>query len=430
MDSSQVTRIFIFLLCLSLSAFFSASETAFTSLRKAKLETKSRLGDDKSARVLELHDKYENLLSTILIGNNLVNISASAVATLFFMQINQKYGAVLSTVITTVVLLIFSEITPKLIAKILPEKIAVKFTPFLSFMMAMFKPIVWIMSQWQKLVKTIIPEDEDSGISEDELLQYVDEAHKEGNLEAEEHSLVKRAMEFDDYNVSTILIPRVDVIAVDMDDNDHDIIKLFDEHGYSRLPVYEDTIDKVVGLIHEKDFFRYLRDKREKNSNLNIRSIIKDILYIPGGVKLSEVLKLMQHDKIHMAAIIDEHGGLQGIVTMEDILEELVGEIWDESDEIEYEVRSINKGMEYEMLGKTDIDKAFEILQLEEDEDSKSNTLGGFVVEKIDKMPEVGDSFVYENYEFEVQNIDSNRVDKVSVKKIDEELEKTEDSDK
>ena len=424
MDSSQVTRVLIFLLCIGLSAFFSASETAFTSLRKAKLETKSKAGDEESGKTLRLHDKYENLLSTILIGNNLVNISASAVATLFFMQLNQNYGALLSTVITTFVLLIFSEITPKLIAKILPEKIAVKFTPFLSFVMAIFIPFVWLMSQWQNLVKKLIPEDVDSGISEDELLQYVDEAHKGGNLETEEHSLVKRAMEFDDYNVSTILIPRVDVIAVDLEDSDQDIIELFDEHGYSRLPVYEDTIDKVVGLIHEKDFFRYLRDKRDNNSDLSIKSIIKDILYIPGGVKLSEVLKLMQHDKIHMAAIIDEHGGLEGIVTMEDILEELVGEIWDESDEIEYEVRSINKGWGYEILGKTDIDKAFEILQLQEDEDSKSNTLGGFVVEKLDKMPEVGDSFIYDEYEFEVQNIDSNRVEKVSVKKIDDESQR------
>ena len=427
MDSFQVTHILIFLLCIILSGFFSASETAFTSLRKAKLETKSKIGDEEAESALELYKKYENLLSTILVGNNLVNITASAVATLFFMQINQKYGALLSTVITTVLLLIFSEITPKLVAKTLPEKVAIKFTPLLNIVMIIFKPIVWIMDKWQKLVKKFIPEDEDSGISEDELLQYVDEAHEGGNLESEEHSLVKRAMEFDDYNVSTILIPRVDVIAVDLEDTDQDIIELFDEHGYSRLPVYEDTIDKVVGLIHEKDFFRYLRDKRENNSNLNIRSIVKDVLYIPGGVKLSDVLKLMQHDKIHMAAIIDEHGGLEGIVTMEDILEELVGEIWDESDEIEYEVRSINKGTEYEMLGKTDIDKAFDILKLEEDEESKSNTLGGFVVEKLDKMPEAGDSFVYENYEFEVKNIDANRVDKVSVKKIDENSEESED---
>ena len=427
MDSFQVTHILIFLLCIILSGFFSASETAFTSLRKAKPGTKSKMGDEEAERALELHKKYENLLSTILVGNNLVNITASAVATLFFMQINQKYGALLSTVITTVLLLIFSEITPKLVAKTLPEKVAVKFTPLLNIVMIIFKPIVWIMDKWQKLVKKIIPEDEDSGISEDELLQYVDEAHKGGNLESEEHSLVKRAMEFDDYNVSTILIPRIDVIAIDVEDSDEDILELFDNHGYSRLLVYEDTIDKVVGLIHEKDFFRYLRDKRENNSNLNIRSIVKDVLYIPGGVKLSDVLKLMQHDKIHMAAIIDEHGGLEGIVTMEDILEELVGDIWDESDEIEYEVRSINKGTEYEMLGKTDIDKAFDILKLEEDEESKSNTLGGFVVEKLDKMPETGDSFVYENYEFEVKNIDANRVDKVSIKKIDEKSEESED---
>lgn len=424
MEPSQVTSIFLLLICMILSAFFSASETAFTSLRKAKLETNAKLGDEKSKKALNLHKEYDSLLSTILVGNNLVNIAASSIATVLFVELIPKYGVLVSTIVTTVLLLIFSEITPKLVAKLMPEKMAIKFTPALTLVIYIFRPVVWFMVQWQKFIKKLIPEEgSESGISEDELLLYVDEAHKEGNIENEEHSLVKRAMEFDDYNVSTILIPRVDVVAIDIEDSDDEILELFEENGYSRLLVYEETIDKVVGLIHQKDFHRYLRQKHLYNTNENIKSIIKDILYIPGGVKLSEVLKLMQRNKIHMAAIIDEHGGLEGIVTMEDILEELVGDIWDESDEIEYEVRSKNRGKEFEILGKTDIDKAFEILHLEEDENSKSNTVGGFVVEMLDKMPEVGDSFIYENYEFEVKNIESKRVEEILVKKIDEESE-------
>lgn len=419
MDSGQIGSIIIFLICMALSAFFSASETAFTSMRKAKLNIMVKEGDSRAKKALKLHDNYDNLLSTILIGNNIVNIAASSVATLFFVKIFPLYGALISTVITTILLLMFSEISPKLIAKILPEKIAMRFTPGLNFVMKLLFPVVWFMSNFQKLVKKFVPQDNEATVSEDELLHYMDEAKKEGSIEEDEHILVKRAMEFDDENVSSILIPRVDVIAVDINDEDHEVEEVFEESSYSRLVVYEETIDKILGLIHEKDFNKYLKAKLKGESDKTLRDLITDILYIPGTIKLADVLKLMQKDKIHMAAIIDEHGGFEGLVTMEDLLEELVGDIWDESDEEEQDIRVLVKGQVVEMSGRMDLEDAFEFLKLPNVEDYHSNTFSGFITEVLDRMPEINDTFDYKDYRFVVKEIENNRVEKVIVRLIE-----------
>lgn len=419
MDPEQIGSIVIFFICVILSAFFSASETAFTSLRRAKLEVLSRNGDKKAENTLNLHDRYENLLSTILIGNNIVNIAASSVSTLFFVRIFPLYGALISTIITTILLLLFSEITPKLIAKLLPEDFALRVTPILKFIMIVLTPVVWLISKLQNLIKRLLPNKDEVNYSEDILLHYVDEAKVEGSIEEDEHSLVKRAMEFDDETISTIIIPRVDVISVDIDDTDEEIESIFDEYSYSRVIVYEETIDKILGIIHEKDFTRYLKRKVRQGANDNIRSIITDLLYVPGTIKLSEALKLMQKEKLHMAAIIDEHGGFEGIVTMEDILEELVGDIWDESDEIEQDIRALVKNKVFEINGRIDLDEAFEFLDLELKEDFHSNTLSGFMIQMLDKMPEENEEFIYEGYMFSVKEIENNRITKVKVTKLD-----------
>lgn len=419
MDPEQIGSIVIFFICVILSAFFSASETAFTSLRRAKLEVLSRNGDKKAENTLNLHDRYENLLSTILIGNNIVNIAASSVSTLFFVRIFPLYGALISTIITTILLLLFSEITPKLIAKLLPEDFALRVTPILKFIMIVLTPVVWLISKLQNLIKRLLPNKDEVNYSEDILLHYVDEAKVEGSIEEDEHSLVKRAMEFDDETISTIIIPRVDVISVDIDDTDEEIESIFDEYSYSRVIVYEETIDKILGIIHEKDFTRYLKRKVRQGANDNIRSIITDLLYVPGTIKLSEALKLMQKEKLHMAAIIDEHGGFEGIVTMEDILEELVGDIWDESDEIEQDIRALVKNKVFEINGRIDLDEAFEFLDLELKEDFHSNTLSGFMIQMLDKMPEENEEFIHEGYMFSVKEIENNRITKVKVTKLD-----------
>lgn len=419
MDPEQIGSIVIFLVCVVLSAFFSASETAFTSIRRAKLEVLSRNGDNRAEKTLDLYNKYEDLLSTILIGNNIVNIAASSVATLFFVKMFPLYGALISTIVTTIFLLVFSEISPKLVAKLIPEDLALAVTPILKFIMVILTPVVWLISKLQLLIKKIIPNKEEINYSEDILLHYVDEAKVEGSIEEDEHSLVKRAMEFDDETISTIIIPRVDVISVDVDDTDEEIEAVFDEYSYSRVIVYEETIDKILGIIHEKDFTRYLKKKNRQGIADDIRTIISDLLYVPGTIKLSEALKLMQKEKLHMAAIIDEHGGFEGIVTMEDILEELVGDIWDESDEIEQDIRALVKNKVFEINGRIDLDDAFEFLNLELKEEFHSNTLSGFMIQMLDKMPEENEEFIYENYMFSVKEIENNRITKVKVTRLD-----------
>ncbi|WP_200813100.1 hemolysin family protein [Helcococcus massiliensis] len=418
MDSDQLVYILIFFACVAMSAFFSSSETAFTSLKRAKLDVLVKQGDKKAKKTLKLHDRYDDLLSTILIGNNLVNITASAVATVFFVNIFPLYGALISTIVTTILLLIFSEISPKLVAKIMPEDIALRFTPVLNFVMKLLYPLVLIMGALQNALKKIIPSKEEAEVSEDILQQYIDVAKEEGSIEDDEHTLVTKAMDFDDENVENIITPRVDVIAIDIDEDEDEIEALFDEYSYSRLIVYEETIDKVIGQIHEKDFNKYLRMKLRGNHDLKIRDIITEILYIPGTLKLSEALKMMQKEKVHMSAIIDEHGGFEGIITMEDLLEELVGDIWDETDDEDSESKiSVQKGS-IEISGMTDLDDAFEFLGLHDSDDFYSNTLSGFAIEILDKIPQKDDSFIYENYLFIIEEVENNRIEKLLVKAI------------
>lgn len=419
MDSGDIYSILIFFVCVVMSAFFSASETAFTSLRKNKLKNKD---DSKSKKALKLHSRYDELLSTILIGNNIVNIASSSIATLLFVKMSPTYGPIISTLVTTVVLLMLGEITPKLIAKIRPEKTASNNAGLLSIIMTILKPFVWLIGIWQKFVISLIPKDTESLISEDELLSYVDDAKTEGSIEHDEHLLVKAAIEFDDYDVSSILIPRVDIIGVDINDTDEEIERVFDEYSYSRIIVYSETIDKIIGIIHEKDFYRYMRKKRIEGEMVNRDSIISDVLFIPGAMIISDLLKLMQREKKHMAVIVDEHGGVEGIATMEDVLEELVGEIWDETDEVETDIQTVVKGKTYLASGKATLEKVFSRIGLteEEAEEFESNTLSGFIIEILEKIPEVNDSIIYGNYKFIVQSIDSNRIEEVIINLIEE----------
>lgn len=420
MDSSDIYSILMFFVCVVFSAFFSSSETAYTSLKKNRLKTKAKDEDNKTKSALKLHSKYGDLLTTILIGNNLVNIASSAISTVFFMKLYPQYGALISTIATTILLLLLAEIAPKLIAKMIPEKVALAFARPLSFLMFIFKPLVWLISLWQKLIFKLIPEYDESSISEDELLSYVDEAKTEGSIEYDEHRLIKAAIEFDDVNVYSIIIPRVDVIAVDVEDTDEEIESVFDEYSFSRLIVYEDTVDKVLGIIHEKDFYRYMRKKKRHNDEISINNIISEVLYVPGAMKLSTLLKMMQKEKKHMAVIIDEHGGMEGIVTMEDLLEELVGEIWDETDDIELDIHTVIRGKTYIASGRCPLDKAFEILKFKQnDEDYHSNTLSGFISENLGKMPERNDNFIFENFKFIVKSVDGNRADEIIISLVE-----------
>ncbi len=425
MDSAHITSIIIFFICIILSAYFSSSETAFTSARAVKLKTEAKNGDRSAARAVKLQNRFEEVLSTILIGNNLVNIASSSVATIFFVSFYPTYGATISTIVTTIILLLLAEITPKLLAKLAPEKIAKLSSPILEILLVIFKPLVWLLTQWQRMIKKILPVSSVNALSEEELLSFVDEARVDGSIEHEEHRLVKAAIEFDDVDVSTILTPRVDVIGVDIEDSDDKIESTFDQHPFSRLIVYDESVDNVVGVLHQKDFHRYLRAKHR--NQLRVKSVINlvsEVLYVPPVIKLSDLLRLMQRNKNHMAVVVDEHGGMTGIATMEDALEELVGEIWDETDVVENEIEELDEDVEtYLVKGTYSIEKLLTQLELNLSEDWISNTVSGFVIEQLERVPKSNDSFQYEGYEFIVLDAQKRRVNEVLIKAIEKDKE-------
>lgn len=425
MDSGHITSIIIFFICIILSAYFSSSETAFTSARAVKLKTEAKNGDRSAARAVKLQNRFEEVLSTILIGNNLVNIASSSVATIFFVSFYPTYGATISTIVTTIILLLLAEITPKLLAKLAPEKIAKLSSPILEILLVIFKPLVWLLTQWQRMIKKILPVSSVNALSEEELLSFVDEARVDGSIEHEEHRLVKAAIEFDDVDVSTILTPRVDVIGVDIEDSDDKIESTFDQHPFSRLIVYDESVDNVVGVLHQKDFHRYLRAKHR--NQLRVKSVINlvsEVLYVPPVIKLSDLLRLMQRNKNHMAVVVDEHGGMTGIATMEDALEELVGEIWDETDVVENEIEELDEDVEtYLVKGTYSIEKLLTQLELNLSEDWISNTVSGFVIEQLERVPKSNDSFQYEGYEFIVLDAQKRRVNEVLIKAIEKDKE-------
>ncbi|MDN6639422.1 MAG: hemolysin family protein [Tetragenococcus sp.] len=419
MDSSQLTSIILFIICILLSAYFSSSETAFTSLSKIRLKNEAKDGDKRAGETMKLQEKFEALLSTVLIGNNLVNIAGSAIATVFFVNLFPRYGATIATIATTVLLLLFSEIAPKLLAKLAPERVAKLSTPILKLLMFLFKPLVWLLSQWQQFVKKLVPVGATQSISEEELLSLVDEAQMEGSIEYDERRLVKAAIEFDDVDVSSILTPRVDVMGIDIEESDEKIEQVFEQNVYSRLIVYEETIDNVIGVLHEKNFHRYLRVKTRKDSKVpTIESLLSEVLFVPPTMKLSDLLKMMQRDKNHMAVVVDEYGGTLGVATMEDALEELVGEIWDETDVVQKEVEVVEEGKTYKIKGSYSLDKMFDLFNIHTNEEWLSNTVSGFVIEQLEKVPATNDSFVFDHLYFTVLNAQNRRVNEVLIEKL------------
>ena len=419
MDGSQINSIIIFIVCVGFSAFFSSSETAYTSVSRIRLKHASEDGDRQAQKALNLQQNFESLLSTILIGNNLVNIAASSIATLFFINLFPTYGATIATVATTVILLLFGEITPKLIAKVYSEPVAKKVATPINLLMKIFTPFVWIFSQWQKFIRRIIPLTSNELISEEELLSIVDEARLGGSIEKEEHKLVKAAIEFDDMDISAILTPRVDVIGFDINDTDAEIQALYVSSPFTRMVVYDEDVDNVVGTLHVKDFFRYL-DAKENNLDKyhSIHDLLTKPLLVPPTIALSDLLTSMQEAFTHIAVVVDEFGGMIGIVTMEDVLEELVGEIWDESDVVRTDIRKLKEPDTYLIQGTYSIDKLFELFHIKTDEVWMSNTVNGFIIEQFEYIPENNEVLYYNDLKFTIVNALRQRVNEVVVERI------------
>ena len=409
------------------SAFFSASETAFSSLNQIRLKSRAEDGDSSAARVLAMAEQYDKLLSTILIGNNIVNIAAASIGTILFTQmLGAERGATVSTIVLTIIVLIFGEVTPKSLAKEMPEKVATAVSPFLVLLMALMTPLTWLFTQWKKLLGHFVHSGEADTITEGELMTMVSEAENDGELTDRESELIRSAIEFDDVEVEEILTPRVDVVAVEDDIPLEELAQTFAESGYSRLPVYHGTIDNIIGVVHEKDFYIARLKKATK-----IDDLVVPTLYTTGSTQISQLLRTLREQHHHLAVVVDEYGGTEGIITLEDILEELVGEIWDEHDEVTEDFRKQSDGR-WLVSGSASVDDLYEELDLPEEEDIDSNTVNGLVQEKTCHLPKVGDRFTLGEYDGVVTRTAKRRVTEVRLTPAApaEDAEKDDEKDK
>ena len=409
------------------SAFFSASETAFSSLNQIRLKSRAEDGDSSAARVLNMAEQYDKLLSTILIGNNIVNIAAASIGTILFTQmLGAERGATVSTIVLTIIVLIFGEVTPKSLAKEMPEKVATAVSPFLVLLMALMTPLTWLFTQWKKLLGHFVHSGEADTITEGELMTMVSEAENDGELTDRESELIRSAIEFDDVEVEEILTPRVDVVAVEDDIPLEELAQTFAESGYSRLPVYHGTIDNIISVVHEKDFYIARLKKATK-----IDDLVVPTLYTTGSTQISQLLRTLREQHHHLAVVVDEYGGTEGIITLEDILEELVGEIWDEHDEVTEDFRKQSDGS-WLVSGSASVDDLYEELDLPEEEDIDSNTVNGLVQEKTCHLPKVGDRFTLGEYDGVVTRTAKRRVTEVRLTPAApaEDAEKDDEKDK
>ncbi len=410
---SITLHIFICVILIILSAFFSATETAFSSVNKTKLRTKAQEGHKGAKQALDLTENFDKVLSTILVGNNIVNITLSSLCLIIFEQIlsgNTNVAATVSTAVTTVLVLIFGEITPKMIAKEKSYGATIVLGYPIKFFMIILWPITFIFAGLKTLLKKIFKLEGEEKITEEELLTIVEEAQEDGALNENETKLISSSIEFDDVLVEDIFVPRVGVIAVSLDMPMEQIKKLFLEYNFSRMPVYKGTIDSIVGMIHNIDFFAAL-----ERGDTTIKNAISPVAYATEHMKISTLLKSMQKQKVHMAIVVDEYGGTLGIATLEDILEELVGEIWDEHDEIVNYFTKIDD-LTYMVDGRAELDKFFTLFGLDgDDKEFETQTVSGWIIEQTGTFPKKFDSFDYKNLTIITNKLTQRRVLDVKV---------------
>ena len=415
MNPENIRNIIALAVLILMSGYFSATETAFLSCNKTRLRTMAEKGNKRAALVNRLNENYDRLLSTILIGNNIVNLTAASIGTVLFVRLYGDIGATVSTAVITVLVLIFGEITPKNVAKDCPEKLAMFSAPIIRVLIWIFTPLNFLFGLWKKLVSKVLHLESDSMMSQEELLMLVEEVREGGTIDSEEGDLLKNAIEFNDMRAEDILTHRVDLEAVDIESTKEEIAEVFTQSKFARLPVYEDSIDNIIGILNMKDFY----DGTGITAK-SIRDIMTKPLFVLKSEKIDELLKLLQETKSQMAVILDEYGGTLGIVTLEDILEELVGEIWDEHDEVTEEYIPIGENR-WRVDCSVNLDDFCDFFGIETD--STTISLGGWVMEQLGKVPEAGDSFEFECLSVSVVETDGQRVTFIDVEKKPEEAE-------
>ena len=417
---STTTYIIIMAVCLLLSAYFSATETAFSSANITRLKTRAEKGNSRAALACKLLERYDKLLSTILIGNNIVNIAMASLGTVLFVRSFGDMGATLSTVVVTVVVLIFGEISPKSIAKDCAEEWAMTAAPFLRCLIWLLMPLNALFSLWKKLLAKVFHLDADSKMSPEELLMLVNEVQQDGSIDKDEGDLLKNAIGFSEQEAQDILIHRVDLAALPVTASKEEVADLFTQTKYSRLLIYREDIDHIIGTIHQKDFYVGcgVTDKP-------LEEILSPALFVLENEPISLLLKKLQSAKTQVAVVVDEYGGTCGIVTMEDILEELVGEIWDEDDEVVEPCVDHGDGS-YSFDAGVDIEDAFEFMDYEDPDetDFDHKLLGEWAYEQFDAIPQEGDSFTYNGLRITVEKVQQRRIMKLHIQRLPEGGEK------
>ena len=419
----------IILFCVVMSAYFSATETALSTFNRIRMKSYAERGSKKAALVLKLSENYDTLISTILIGNNIVNILASSLATIVAGMIihDQGLSTTMSTLVMTLVVLTFGEIVPKTLAKQFPEKFSIFAAPIINALIYIFYPISIIFRGLQKLLFKIFKKDEDKGVIEEDLISIIEEAEEEGDIDEEEGSLIKSAIEFGELEVSEILTPRIDITAVSHDVSKATLVKVFTESGFSRIPIYKGDLDNIIGIVYYKDFFT-----RAYNTNTPISAIMKPVMYVASTQKINDLLKELQEKQLHLAVVSDEYGSTAGIITLEDIIEEIVGEIWDEHDEIVLDIKCVGE-KEYMVSGKASLDKLLDELDIKipDEERTDAATVTGWAMDILGKIPEEGDSFESNGLAVEVLKMEGRRIDQLRIvdRRSDDVEDEDEDSD-
>mgnify|MGYP001632425403 CR=1 FL=1 len=384
MDNSDIFKIILVVVMMIFSALFSSTETAYSSVNKLRLKNYAGQGNKKAAKALKLANKFDEVLTAVLIGNNIVNIATSSVSTIVFINLIGSSGAAVSTVVITVLVLVFCEVLPKSYAKKNAERLALAFAAPLSVLVTIFKPFVYILNKLSSVISK--GGEEAPSVTEDELKFMIDEIEEQGVIEEQESELVKSALEFDEISVNEILIPRVKVVGIEIGSTIEEIKETLCQEMYSRLPVYEKSLDDIIGIITNKAFFKMLSE-----GGNDIKSIIQEVPHISDTLLISEAMRKMQRSKVHLAVVTDQYGGTKGIVTLEDIIEELVGEIYDEDDEIENNIVMLSAD-KYEVAGDMSVSDFLSRLDLDEDlVQTDYTSVGGWITDVLEHIPESGE---------------------------------------
>lgn len=417
MDSSLIVMGTVLIILLCLSAFLSSSEMALISLSSIRLKMSCDEGNKKAKKTQKLLNNYNLTIVSIVVGNNIVNILLPTISTLFFTQLisNKLIAIFVSTVLMTIIVIFFGEIIPKIYGKDQQENLVFKVVDILDIMIKVLYPITKIFLVLTDFIQDhFFPETTDEEIEiEEELLTRIEEGVEEGSLNEDEEELIRNAIEFEEIRVEEVLRPKADIFMINVDTPNDKIFMLMSKERYSRIPVYEHDTDNIIGILYERDFLTSYIDYRD----LDVRDILREVNFIPDTMRISLLLPQLQKDRSHLAMVVDEHGTIQGLITVEDIIEELVGDIWDEDEDIQSEIKPLND-QQYLVLGSvtlSDFNEYFENKELPEIESDQENTIAGYVIELLQAIPEEGDRCSDETYRFEVKSMDNNRIDQILV---------------